>query len=371
MNVATYVFGEFNNGYTQYLDDYTKPVFKKFYSLSKSETQIAIHRDGNLLYYGYIRKLENERHIGFCVVLNGLMLSQPGELFSLYENAITNLITNGQLIHFNEQGNIVANVESLHMNRGELDVLSETFRIGFKRLKHQQLPSVSFGVAKDSVKDFSIEDDIDDIVSSSHTYGYTLIYKSKGYNTNQLNSYNAVLLRVNDEKENLVKQNAELTKKNEEIKKQKKQYEVVGFLCIILIGCIIGLLAFNGSLQSKDNKIQSLNAELKDKIDSISMLTNTQLQLNRKVSSLNNIIEQKNSVINTQTQEIENYRLNTPRTYEVMSVANYYYRAQCGTSYELANCYSSAGNIISVYTIENGFGLTTNGWIDMDKLLQY
>jgi len=86
MNATVYLFGNFNSGYTQYPDDYTSDIFGKFHSNAKSTTQIAIHRNGNLMYYGYIRKLEQDRYLGLCVVLNGLMLTRIDGLFSLFEN---------------------------------------------------------------------------------------------------------------------------------------------------------------------------------------------------------------------------------------------------------------------------------------------
>ena len=94
MNNDVYIFGEFNNGYNQYPDDYTKKIFETFYSNSESITQVCVHRYGNLMYYAYIRKLENSKYIGFCVVLNGSMLTKLSSLFSLFEKTIFELIFN-------------------------------------------------------------------------------------------------------------------------------------------------------------------------------------------------------------------------------------------------------------------------------------
>jgi hypothetical protein len=271
MNVTVYLFGEFNNGYAQYPDDYTVGKFNNFYTNSKSNTQIAIHREGNLMYYGYVRKLEQRRYIGFCVVINGLMLTKLDGLFSLYENTISNLVTNGQLIHFNEQGNIVSNVDRLYMNREEIDFLSELFRNGFHRLKDsvQSLPAVSYGVSKDSVKNFSIEDNIEEIIKSSHTYGYTYIYKSKDFNTSQLNSYKSVLSRLNNEKSKLTKRYDDLVKEHEKTLKQKKQYRFVAFLCLLVLGCGIGLLSLNDNLNNTKFALQEANKTIIEQNNSL------------------------------------------------------------------------------------------------------
>lgn len=297
MNVTVYLFGEFNNGYAQYPDDYTAGKFNNFYTNSKATTQIAIHREGNLMYYGYVRKLEQGKYIGFCVIINGLMLTKLEGLFSLFENTISNLVTNGQLIHFNEQGNIVTNVDRLFMNREEIDFLSELFRNGFHRLKDsfQSLPAVSYGVSKDSVKNFSIEENIEEITKSSCTYGYTYIYKSKGFNTSQLNSYKGVLSRLNNEKIELTKRYDELAKEYEESIKQKKQYRFVAILFLIVLGCGIGLFFLNDNLNTTKFALN----EAKQNI----------IEQNKSINSKNEQIvnlENKNQVLEVSYQEAKN-----------------------------------------------------------------
>ena len=217
MNATVYLFGEFNSGYTQYPDDFTTEIFHSFYTHAKSTTQIAIRRDGALMYYGYIRKLEQARYIGLCAVLNGLMLTRIDGLFSLFENTITALVTKGHLIHFNEHGDIVTNVEKLYMNRDEIDILNESLCAGFNRLANytEPLPPVNYAISKDSVKDFSVTGNQEDIIKSSHSNGYTYIYKSEGYNTAQLTSYQDVLAKTSREKEELL----------EKIESQKEEQE--------------------------------------------------------------------------------------------------------------------------------------------------
>ena len=119
MNVSIYIFGEFENGYNQYPDDVTSRVFRTFYNNSTSIGQICIHRDVNLMYYGYIRKLEYNRYIGLSIVLNDTMLTKFDNLFSMFEDIITYLVTNGYLIQFNEQGEVITNVEKLYLDKSK------------------------------------------------------------------------------------------------------------------------------------------------------------------------------------------------------------------------------------------------------------
>ena len=261
MNVSVYLFGEFNSGYSQYPDDYASSIFQKFSANAKSTTQIAIHRDGNLVYYGYIRKLQQGRYIGLCVVLNGLILKRIDGLFSLFENTISNLVTNGKLIHFNEQGDLVTCVEKLYLNREEIDLLTESLRAGFKRFEAYSatLPAVSYGTSKDSCKDFVVDDEQEEIIKSSYTNGYTYVYKSKGFNTAQLNSYKGVLSRSYKEKQELAAKLDALEKEHAKTLKQKKQFKYVIIMFVILLGCAIGLFALNDNLNLTRDALSNAN----------------------------------------------------------------------------------------------------------------
>lgn len=297
MNVTVYLFGEFLGGYMQYPDDYTSKIFQNFQVNAKMTTQIAIHRDGNLMYYGYIRKLEKDRYIGFCVVLNGLLLVRIDGLFTLFENIISNLVTKGRLIHFDEQGEIVTRVEKLYMNREEISLLAESLRGGFNRFENSvvSLPAISYGTVKDSVKNFVVEDDLNEIIKSTYTNGYTYIYKSKGFNTAQLNSYKGVLAKSYKEKEELTQKLTALQIEYAKTLRQKKQIKIVLFLFAILLGCVVFLFSMNESLNITRNNLSSANETIHTQQDSLTIkniqisnlhLEKRRLEHNRRVEEL-------------------------------------------------------------------------------------
>lgn len=317
MNASVYLFGEFNSGFSQYPDDYASSIFQKFSANAKSTTQIAIHRDGNLVYYGYIRKLQQDRYIGLCVVLNGLILKRIDGLFSLFENTISNLVTNGKLIHFNEQGDLVTSVEKLYLNREEIDLLTESLRAGFKRFEafSAPLPAVSYGTSKDSFKDFVVDDDQDEIIKSSYTNGYTYIYKSKGFNTAQLNSYKGVLSRAYKEKKELTEKYERLQAEHAKTLRQKKQFKFVLILFIVLLGCAIGLFSLNDNLNITRDALSSANDTISMQNDSLSSKTvqisnlhtenhelerSRQAEESRRVEAENNLEDFKSKIRNRQ-----------------------------------------------------------------------
>lgn len=297
MNSSVYIFGNLSSGYTQYPDEEsTSSIFQKFYTKAKATTQIAIRRDGNLMYYAYIRKLEQGKYIGLCVLLNGAALTKFEGLFSLFENVISNLVTKGYLIKYNDSGNLIANTEHLYMNREEIDLVAESLKGGFDSMQSTAmiLPPVNYAISSESVKEFVVEDDAKEILKSSYTNGYTYIYKSKGFNTALMNSYQGVLSKISKENTSLKKENSNLKEENRKIRQQKKQFKNVILLICVVIGCAIGLFFLYGNL----NNTQSMLSDA-----------------NNTITAKNSIIKNKNEFIQNQKNSIDalNAELNTER----------------------------------------------------------
>ena len=92
MNSSTYIFGELSDGYTQYPEDSSSNLFKSIQSQCVAPSGLVIHRDENLMYYVYIRKIDKKRFIGFAVVINGYYLPQIHRLFSIFEKGVEELV---------------------------------------------------------------------------------------------------------------------------------------------------------------------------------------------------------------------------------------------------------------------------------------
>lgn len=305
MNASIYVFGKFNNGYSQYPDDYTYCIFETFYKHAKSVTQLSIHREGNLVYYGYIRKLEEKNYIGFCIVLNGLLVTQISQLFSLYEYLITNLVSKGYLIHFNNQGDIITNVEKLYLNLEEIAQLQNSIQFNLQKLDYTVLPPVDYSKSKDSIKDFHVSDNLEDIIKSTYTNAYTFIYKTKEYNTSQLNSYKGVITRLNSEKKEITDKYEDLQKVYSKTLRQKKQMKLVIFLVFILF---LGSIIFFNTLDAKNKDIQSKQETIEQKnFENEKLETEKDNLLGRHVSLQNQhrILKNEHDSLNLRLNDIQ------------------------------------------------------------------
>ena len=113
MNSSTYIFGELSDGYTQYPEDSSSNLFKSIQSQCVAPSQLVIHRDENLMYYVYIRKIDKKRFIGFAVVINGYCLPRIHRLFSIFEKEVEDLVEKGVIINFTNDGEISSDLTSL------------------------------------------------------------------------------------------------------------------------------------------------------------------------------------------------------------------------------------------------------------------
>lgn len=263
--MAIYIFGVFNNGYTQCPNDSTSNILRNLYSNSKTVTQIAIHRDGNLMYYCYIRKLGNGKYIGLCNVLTGVYLTKIDSLFSLFEKTTEIMANKGTIVHYAENGELTTSLNQLYKNSEDVALISSNLLSSFNALSKSPLPPIDFSVAEGSTVSFSVNDLNSEIVKASHTFSNTYIYKDKDYNTVQINSYKSVLSRINETNLSLRKENKELQDKNQEILRQKKQFRNVILLILVVIGCGVGIYILYDNLNSTQGQLDEANNTIVEK----------------------------------------------------------------------------------------------------------
>ena len=156
MNVTVYVFSKLNGKYSQYPDDYTRELFDKFQSMSGAGAKMVIHRDGDLMYYGYIRQLtRKEDYMGFCILLNGVMLTQMEQLASLFEKAY-------------KEANVFFTVEMA-------ESVSAMIKEGVEQMECEALPPMAYGISNDEKAVFADARNSDVIVRAAAKYPYVVV----------------------------------------------------------------------------------------------------------------------------------------------------------------------------------------------------
>ncbi len=311
VNSSIYIFGSFDNGYTQYPDNYAKEIYQEFFAQARSKSQIVIHRDKELMYYGYIRQLDKySQYIGFCVLLNGMMLTNVSNLFTVFENAIAEMVSRGDIIAFNEQGDIISTTNSLANKLQEVNAITAIIRNGIDGMDSytKSLPPVNYSISNTEKKIFAYSDSNDTIIDASCKYAYTYVAKDKGCDTASLSGYKGVIRKLHKEKDDLASEYGKLKNQYDKLNKQKKQYRNVIVLCLIVALCGIGLFFLNDTLNSTQQTLEQSQNENVKKSNTIRNLNSNISTLNGNISNLESSLALEQSKREEAESELNNLK---------------------------------------------------------------
>lgn len=289
VNSSIYIFGTFDNGYTQYPDNYAKEIYQNFFAQASSKSQIVIHRDKELMYYGYIRQLDKySQYIGFCVLLNGMMLTNVSNLFTVFENAIAEMVSRGDIIAFNEKGDIVSTTNSLANKLQEVNAVTAIIRNGIDGMKSytKTLPPVNYSIPNTEQKVFTYSAPNDTLVDASCKYAYTYVAKDKGCDTTSLSGYKGIIRKLHKEKDDLSFEYGKLKNQYNKLNEQKKQYRNVVILRAVVAVCGIGLFFLNDTLNSTQQTLEQSQSENVQKGETIQKLISNITVLNGNINDL-------------------------------------------------------------------------------------
>lgn len=289
VNSSIYIFGTFDNGYTQYPDNYAKEIYQNFFAQASSKSQIVIHRDKELMYYGYIRQLDKySQYIGFCVLLNGMMLTNVSNLFTVFENAIAEMVSRGDIIAFNEKGDIVSTTNSLANKLQEVNAVTAIIRNGIDGMKSytKTFPPVNYSISNTEQKVFTYSAPNDTLVDASCKYAYTYVAKDKGCDTTSLSGYKGIIRKLHKEKDDLSFEYGKLKNQYNKLNEQKKQYRNVVILYAVVAVCGIGLFFLNDTLNSTQQTLEQSQSENVQKGETIQKLISNITVLNGNINDL-------------------------------------------------------------------------------------
>ena len=112
----------------------------------------------------------------------------------------------------------------LYMEKADIDELTAVISANFDRQETTSLPPIDYSVANDSTMDYTINDNTTDIISSTAKNGYTYIYKSEGYDTAELKTYQGNLNRLNQVNNELKQKNDAIQERYNTLQEKQKEY---------------------------------------------------------------------------------------------------------------------------------------------------
>lgn len=297
MNVSVYIYGKLGGEYTQYPDDYTRTLFLEFEKKLKSPSQLMIHRETDLIYYAYIRRLSgNGKYIGICFVWNCVMCTDIVTLCKICEDNITNWVVNGNILEFAENGDIISRVEKLYTVSSEFKRLSESLSIQIElaNLPFSELPSVNYALSLDESKNFILDSGNEVIIDAVKEYSNIYVYSDSSFEN--LKGYSDKLRWLNQEN----------VKKQKEIQQLRARKTVLYVLVASLAG--VGLLLIANFVQTSKIRMEKDEYERFKKENIEFKKENVQLK-NANTFLSDNYNRQSNRISVLLSDSISNQRL--------------------------------------------------------------
>ena len=304
MNATVYLFGKFNQEYFQYPNDYTQEIFAKMSSYATAKTQICIHRQRELMYYAYIRRLETSTkgdYLGLCIILNDLIVSRIELLFNAYEALFSDIVSDGRILGFNTNGEVEIRKNPTSLKNEEQEWLMRTLRARISCIKEEteKLPPVQNGISSAEVRNFVFEDiNTEEMVLSSYTYEYVVIFKDKNYESLTFQTSRDTIQRLNREKEEALQRSTEFLSKGKESKHPLLISALVTSLIVLSISIIAIIGNSRNNLWQKEQLISNYERQfgiLKDSVDKL------QKEITRKNALEKNLRQELESVLKERT----------------------------------------------------------------------
>ena len=285
MNADVYLFGDLGNGYTQYIDDNSRELFKSIASKSKANSQLVIHRDDTLMYYSYVRRLRyeessNNRYIGISYVLNNRFIYDIDGLFAILEGAITTIVSRGAILEYTDDGNIDASVGKLYNAKSEFAHISAYLKTeldSFMAGKNDTLPPLDYSISTSEIKTFTYKDAREEIISALSTFPTVYIYKDENYENEESKTFANKLYRLNRE-------NVKLRAENEKVLREKKRTTIVTILSIVVAVGIIIIIGFANRSSEQGRKIELLERDKKSLNEHVSSLAKDSVRFEKELS---------------------------------------------------------------------------------------
>lgn len=231
MNISLYAFCTDGNGYRQNPDDYTKDIFDSFIQSSKTDSQILVRRDKEMMYYGYVCRLDGAGWFGLCVIVNGNYIAEVKSLFKVFEEALAFMVGAGYLIQLDRNSKIIA---STSFDSSKVEEVRRFLSDKISKLQTKALPSQDYSKGLNSEKTFNLQNDSEDsIVKSSYSESSTIIYKSDGLGA-RVGSYMYTIKQLSDHIEEQEKENVALKTTLAKERRKRRNTLWVGILLFVI-----------------------------------------------------------------------------------------------------------------------------------------
>lgn len=298
MNCSVYLFGNLGNGYTAYLNDYTRSQFETAYNRCRGQVMIAIRRDYDLIYYSYVKPLSGSQYFGISLVFNSAQVKDLSFLKELFDSTLAEIVVRGEILKFDDNGAIIPAVSDINRKKDEVTRTVDRVRlqIASSDSYFQKLPPVSFSASSDEFSSMSMSDSMDDINRAIKKTENVCVFIDQ--ENALLNGYAANIKKLSKKNKELASELDETNTLLRKVKAEKKRTTVVAFLAVVLL-----VFSCLGIALIKDKQV--LNQQLTATQDVLSTTENTLQNTQQDLSQTQSNLSTANSNIKTLNERLE------------------------------------------------------------------
>lgn len=239
MLTQVYFFRKSTGGaYSQYPTDFTHSIFSDMLKKATNKVQVVVHRDGDLLYYGYMRQMSDGGIIGICIAADRIF-NDSRILFSHCDEVVEHLTSKGIVLYLSEGGKVNISPTELSEEHETLEIEANALiaQLEKKRVSTTELPPQDFTVSIHDDVRLSLEGGNSAIADSLKRYTnlYIAIHE---YEIERIKSYGAQIRTYEKTISNLESQVKELKEKTG-IGKSAFISTIVLAVIAILIVCFV------------------------------------------------------------------------------------------------------------------------------------
>lgn len=249
MKPQVYFFGTLPSGFSSYPGDHTKTFFEEFLKRSKNQLQIVVHREDNLLHYGYVRKLNN-KYFGICVCIDRVY-NNIDNLFNILDDIYASMVKKGDILKMDAQHKVdwaLKNYADESVSLNEYTRLIIT-GLNLNSNNSQELPPIDFSISVNDCLDISLESSKNEIIDATKRYSNLYIVKTNaeiervtGF-VNTIENKNKEIGKLKQEIQNQRRKNSDLSSQLTKVKAQQRNMMWVSVLGAIVL--ILGVVIWN------------------------------------------------------------------------------------------------------------------------------
>lgn len=299
MNPSVYIFGEFSAGYDRYPADSSDTLLRKAKGLCQAQVQLITHRDGPLMWYMFVRRLDDGGYAGFAAAVNGVYVRDLRDLYVRFRRNMERLVKDGVILNFTDGGSIRSSVGRLTEEEGEVRNILDRLRSELASIDDvAPLPPDDYSVSIDSIRIVEESEWNSGAVEDTCRYGYTVLLVRQEFDSVRFRNYRNTLKNLRKRVESRDAEIARLAGERDRISREKKQFKWVMVLLVLIAVCAAGLYMLDRNLRSTED-------ERDDALTTVAIQKSEIGRLTLSLDSLKQALEHERSAHNSVRRELK------------------------------------------------------------------